>query len=367
MGSAGRDVVSRVILDVCRGGRPTAPPERLSDELVAMARHHRVAPLVHVALRPAHAAAPLRLDRDLAILTHVRALSTLAALDRVFANLPWVTFKGPVLSETAHPIAGLRTYHDVDVLVPPLQLRDATDRLSEAGWTLLDFDDMLRNPETTGELHWVSPTGLIVDLHWSMINMAERRRRFVVPTGRLLERRVHRRVGSQGVWTLHPADALVHVGLHGALSGANRMLLLLDAHHLAVGTQDWDEVVRTASAWRAGAQLNLVLSRAHRHLGTPIPAGLADRLGVPSPVRWLGSAVDRLAPVPAARREEGAARLFARGVRSTTVMTVAACARSGTLGVGHRLSRPRSSGVRVPASASALRAYLTAVERQSGG
>src|SRR3546814_2799915 len=61
-------------------------------------------------------AAELRVDRDDAIGTHLRASIVLEQIRALLGETPWVTFKGAVLSETAHPRPGLRTYHDVDVL-----------------------------------------------------------------------------------------------------------------------------------------------------------------------------------------------------------------------------------------------------------
>src|SRR5690606_12988677 len=110
-------------------------------------------------------AAHLRPDRDVAAAMHMAATLTLESLDRTLAGIPWLTFKGPALSEYAHPAAGLRTYHDLDVLVDPLSLREVTDRLIAAGWSVSDLNETLRNPDTPGETHWLSPTGVLVDLH----------------------------------------------------------------------------------------------------------------------------------------------------------------------------------------------------------
>ena len=72
----------------------------IEDELVRAVRFHRIAPLAHVALRDARPdlAALLREDRDRALMHHVRVTTTLAAVSNTLADLPWATFKGPVLS-----------------------------------------------------------------------------------------------------------------------------------------------------------------------------------------------------------------------------------------------------------------------------
>lgn len=358
-------LVTRTLIDACCGRPVDWPRDRYaSSELVMAARHHRIAPLVHAALRPATVVAPLQQDREAAIVTHLRALSTLTKLDRILgADIPWVTFKGPALSELAHPVPGLRTYHDVDVLVSPTRLREATGRLLEAGWLIADFEDMLLNPATPGETHWVSPAGIMVDLHWSMLNMASRRRHFQVDTDALLARRVRRASATAAIWTLNPPDALVHVCLHAALAGANRLLFLLDAHHLTLEVDDWDVVLDRARTWGAEPQLMLVLARTHRFIGTEIPRDLASRGQVPWAMRQIGSLVDGLAPTPAARRDAGMARLYARAIRTTTATSLAACVRNGALGVQHRLRTDSAATPRIH-NAEAVEQYLLAVERQ---
>ncbi|WP_448071243.1 nucleotidyltransferase family protein [Georgenia yuyongxinii] len=79
-------------------------------QLVTAVRHHRIAPLAHVGLRDLSpdVAARLRPDRDAAIAMHLRTSGVLDRLARLLPDVPWATFKGPVLSELAHPVPGLR-------------------------------------------------------------------------------------------------------------------------------------------------------------------------------------------------------------------------------------------------------------------
>lgn len=347
---------------------------------VAACRYHRIAPLAHVALRESapEVAGLLRADRDHALGVHIRATILLAELGRLLPDLPWATFKGPVLSEAAHPVPGLRGYHDVDVLVDPRDLREVSRRLLAAGWTVADYEDMLRNPRTPGEMHWVSPSGLLVDLHWSMINMAVRRERFAVHTERLLDRRVEVPLGLERAWTLDAADALVHVCLHAALTGANRLLYLLDVEGLSRRVTDWDEVSARARAWRAEPQVSLVLARAHRVLGTHVPADLDAALGMSRAFGWLTGAVDAISPVVRARDEHTLARLVARAAGPGAGRTLWAAGRAASRGVAERVAErlggqglrgPRPDGAggsgtphRATADGAALAVYLDAVE-----
>lgn len=359
--------VSRALLDVCRGITPKAPSDRaVAAELVSAARVHRVAPLTHVAYRQVspELSGCLRADRDQAIAIHLRSTSALNQLSQLLSDLNWVTFKGPVLSERAHPVPGLRTYHDVDVLVAPSDLREACRRLAGAAWRLADYQDMLRNPETPGEMHWISPSGVIIDLHWSLINMAQRRARFTIPTASLLARRTDVMIGRDRVWALDPIDSLIHVCLHAALAGASRLLMLVDVHYLSQQIADWEELASRARAWQVHAQVALVLRRAHRSLDTTLPTDFDRQLSISRTLATIIDLTDRFAPVSRVRRETGLAKFVARAIRPTTRSTVLTSCRHGLVGMRDRtLGANEHTAGRVVADSKALGAYLSTVEQ----
>lgn len=356
--------VSRALVSVACGETPEIDAAVRADptELVTALRYHRLAPLAHTLLRDGgdELAELVRMDRDAVVALHLHATTLLGHLGDLLDDVPWVVFKGPVLSELAHPVPGLRSYHDLDLLVDPRDLRRVSTRLLEAGWTIADYDDMLRNPEVPGEMHWRSPSGMLMDLHWSMINTLDRRRRLAVPTAELLRRRQRVRLGFSSTWILDPADGLVHVCLHAALTGANKLIYLVDAQLTAARVTDWPEVGRRANLWKAAPHLALVLRRARSSLGGDLPEGLDRLLGTSAAFRGLTTAVDRLAPVHHARTEPGVARLVARAVQPGALRTAAASARSGVRYVFDR--RQTTQRGRVEASPEALQLYLHRVE-----
>ncbi|MEE6283063.1 nucleotidyltransferase family protein [Georgenia sunbinii] len=356
---------AQVLVAICRG-EPTAVPQALTDVVVDSARHHRVAPLTHVHLRETAPAAAelLRLDRDLAKSLHIRASMLLANVNQLLGDIPWVVFKGPVLSEVAHPVPGLRPYGDLDLLVAPSALRAVSEVLLDAGWVVGDYEDMLRNPQTPGEMHWFTPAGIPVDLHWSMINMESRRRHFEIPTVDLLARRRRVSIGLGSAWTMDEVDTMVHVCLHAALAGANKLGWTLDVDQVARQVTSWDEVAQRALDWGAQAQVALVLRRATATLGTPVPGSFYRSLGVSTALLRIIDAVDRLAPVARQRKSASLSRLLARAVRPGAAATVAAVSRNAARGIVDRI-RPvprRGAAERVAASPGALAAYLEAVE-----
>ncbi|WP_210438710.1 nucleotidyltransferase domain-containing protein [Nocardioides xinjiangensis] len=361
-----RDDVDELLVEVVRQSEVLPPvAAHAHPDLVQAARFHRIAPLVHVAHRDAapDVARLFREDRMRAITMHLRSCAALQQLSSALGDVEWVTFKGPVYSEHAHPVPGLRAYNDVDVLVDPSRLRAVSRRLGEAGWRIADYEDMLLNRAVPGEMHWVSTSGVLVDLHWSMINMASRRRLFDVPTADLLHRRVPVLLGTQEAWTLDPADTLVHACLHAALSGANKLIYLVDVDRLSRSITDWDDLADRARQWRAQVQVALVLGRSQRVLGTTFPTDLPSRLRVPRSLQAAMVLTDRVAPVPHGRTNAGLNRFVARAVRASGPATLAAAGRNATRWLGDRRSTPaHGEGPRRGADETALEVYLAAVE-----
>ena len=139
----------------------------------------------------------------------------------------------------------------------------------------------------TGELELGRPGGAVVDLHWSLVISETLRRRFHIPTADLLARSTPVTIGSVEVHTFDATDTLVHLCHHAAFSGAVRLVHLLDVDQAAARIQDWDLVARRARSWGAGAQVGLVLARARRVLGTPVPEELDRQLGLSRAFRTL--------------------------------------------------------------------------------
>ncbi len=275
-------------------------------------------PLVHVRTRKVDPAlsASLRPQFEQAVGRHLLTRAVLGELDRVFGtHVRWVVLKGPVLSELAHPVPCARPYGDLDVLIDPSQLREAVELLVQQRWVLLDRNHPLLSKRIPGELHLLSPSGVQVDLHWSVLNMAHTRAAFPVQTRELLRRTRLVPIGSHATPTLEVEEFFVHVCLHAALSGADRLLLLLDVDQLARDTRvDWDRLVSAVGRWGAGPAVAVSLGRAHRLLGAPVPSTLLSSL-CGTPWRTLTSIVDRLAPVHLSPEGGSVGRLVARASR----------------------------------------------------
>ena len=291
-----------------------APPAGY-DHLAWLARHRMTGHLwpVRATLPPALGAAVASAHAAM-LERRLRALSDLAAWGRVMddASIPWLAAKGPVAA-AAYPRPDARTWGDLDVLVAPTALGPALDALADAGWALADRNHLLLRAVVPSEVHLVAPSGTVVDLHWSLTSTRVRTAGTGTDTPGLLARATTVDVGGLVVPALEPADALVHLCVHAAASGADRLGWLADVAAAAPDDGDgdgWHEVVAAAGRWRARAAVAGVLGRAALVLGPDAVGGLglraaaALRTGLrPGPrgatARAVARAVETVGPVAA--------------------------------------------------------------------
>lgn len=357
--------VDRALVEACLGSAADLPSDAAAvADFVAGARFHRIAPLAHAALQRSRPdiADQLRRDRDRALLNHLQMTARLGALSRQLEGIEWVVFKGPMLSEFAHPIRGLRFYKDLDLLVSPGDFRATCERLLEGGWRIVFGNESLQSEEFPGEIPLINEQGIVIDLHWSMQVMKSVRGHYAVTADQLLARRVPVEIGPVALSALDPLDALVHVCQHAALAGATRLGHLLDADQLARGCSDWDELAARARQWRASVQVAAVLLRARQAFDTPLPPDLAQRLDVGGALAKAMALLDRGVPAQTLRRDESWVRLATRSLRPTLAQTVGVGVRRGVLGVADRFRRPAPTQPRSTPDQRVIDAYLTRVE-----
>jgi hypothetical protein len=256
------------------------------------------------------------------------------------AGLPWVLLKGIALAQQFYPRPDMRFGVDIDVLVAPERFGDAIEAMTDAGWTLVDRNWTLAAQTVPAELRLVSPHGIIVDLHWHLLAEVALRRQFTFSTGELLDRR---RILPSGIPVLDPAAQLAHLGVHGALSGANRLLWLHDASLAAAQVSDWTGIAAVAHASGTSAALTLVLLRAQRWFGPVIPAEAWRLLGAGWGWRLTCTAIDRISPLRSEPLRPAVARSFARSVRPRASATTVEFTRHAASFVGAGAHRAAST------------------------
>lgn len=299
--------------------------------LVSMSVHHGVAGYVRLAAeRSSDPSVLAALDGaglgDICrtqFARHVRLNSELLALgDRLSqSRVPWAAMKGPVVSEELHRRPDLRSSIDLDVLVPPDHLGDAISVLQDGGCRLLERNWPLARRVLPGQLHLLTPAGTPVDLHWHVIHSRRARMDLAISTEALLDRvRLVRLPGGE-VPALDNVDTVVHLCVHAAQSGGDRLIWLVDIDR-ALATTSLDEVVDRALELGVGPPVEIMLRRTRKVLGTPVASSQLRRL-VPE-VSWRAvSEVSACLPqVHRARGGGSVARLVARAARSDTTTSL---------------------------------------------
>jgi hypothetical protein len=326
-----------------------APPAALLPAVIERAAYHGVTNIAYLSLRqlvadPA-ALEALQQRYMLNVGRHLRILADLASLRLALdgAGIPWMCFKGPVLSEVVYPRADLRSYVDLDVLVEQPVFAAAVETLEGAGFRLLDRNWDLIGNEERGQLHVVLPFGTIADVHWHLLNRGVVRQSLSVPMRDVFAN--HRTVTIDGapVRTLGSVDTLLHLCVHAALAGGNRLQWLKDIERVVASEPPaWDEVVAAARTWRAAASTGVMLERARRVLGADVPADVVARLLPSVGRRAADRVVSRVSPPHRTQSQRSIAALWAQSLRDATPHSLVLAGR-----VRRRVSRDGRTVARV--------------------
>lgn len=314
--------------DLDRSRRVLAPvADQDAGRLLLLARAHGVEAWLAACVPPSwpsQVLADVQAQRlaFLGALAQQRALLSQVGQALDTAAIPWAALKGLALADRVYPRADLRHGVDVDVLVRGQDLGRALDALEAASLVLLDRNWPLLRALEVGELRLRASSGVLLDLHWHLLNDRALRGQFSVSAAAMVDRAVA--VPGAGYRRLADVDDIVQVGLHAALSGANRLVWLLDVDLLARQPDlDWTAVVLRARAAGAAPALALVLDRCQAVLGTPVPAGAVVRLAGPT-WRALCSAVRRRQVLAADPAAPSLARALSRAARRDTPASLAA-------------------------------------------
>jgi hypothetical protein len=280
-------------------------PVEAGPALTEALTHHRGWGVFHAACqRVRHVPEPvLRRSGALQLTRSLQELARHADLQSLDGALtagavPWIVVKGPVLAGLYYAAPEQRPYRDLDVLVRPQDLRAAVRLLSEAGFAMLDRNWTLALARMSGEVHLVGPQGTVVDLHWSLQNREHRRRRLGVGSETLFAGARHVDLAGVRVLTLGWSDTVVHLALHAAGDGADRLIWLSDVARVLDRSPDsWDELVARCRTWRAGAAVQTVLQRTATELQVVVPAPVLLSLARNPLAVGVEAAVSRRHPV----------------------------------------------------------------------
>lgn len=269
------------------------------DRLEALARQHRVGPLLHAATPPG-APLPQRLRSRLraSYLGTLRKNSVALALGRELldgfarADVTAAPLKGWALLEGPHAVyadPGLRPMDDLDVMVPREEVAAARHVLEGQGFRLVSGapEARLAGGHELAFHRPVAGMHVFVELHWAWAGRESLLRSLALPGAAFLEllEPAHRVDAAAATARARAAHALF-VAVHAARHAFCRWIWLVDLHRLlaAADERTWQLLAAQAHTLRARRPLWIALEQAHELLGTPVPAGLLEALA-PGPLR----------------------------------------------------------------------------------
>ncbi len=262
-----------------------APRVRSWDRVVDIAKRHAVLPLVHRYLKhecptavPEEGLAKLRTQWQLIILYNRHLTAELVRLMGLLkaAEVPAVTFKGPVLAATAYGSIELRQFSDLDILVRQTDLPRVAEILTAERYL---SPHARREGLATGyfqeyEDAFIGPDGLgSVDVHW---NITPRLFRFA-PDEEALWRRAHAVDLEFGkVMAIAPDDLLLYICVHGAKHGWVTLGSICDVAETVRAQPgiDLTGILDEAGALGSRRMFLTAIYLAHELVGAPIPASL---------------------------------------------------------------------------------------------
>lgn len=269
-------------------GSPAAVTEALgaarADVVVELARYHRIGAWVHARLRalgvePVAGLAPLAEDHERAVVAHLRNLHALARVSATLdeRSIPWMVVKGPVIVELLYGRVGTRGYLDLDLVVDGADFEGAIAALEGAGGRLEDRNWRLLRSERRGEVHLGLVDRTAIDLHWDLIN--HHRGRMRLATAVILDRSEVVDLGGVTARTPDATDSLIHLAVHAAMSGGDRLIWLKDLDRAIVARPpSWPALVERSRESDVAGPVGIMLTRTRRVLGSPVPPAVLDAL-----------------------------------------------------------------------------------------
>ena len=296
--------------------------------MLRLACYHGIESAVYLSTRELPAADPectaaLSQARNAALARHLRSLADLRIVAEVLdgAGIPWLVVKGPVLAERLYTRPDLRSYLDVDVVVSPSRFAHAVEAFEARGIGVIEQNWEFLARRKLGELNLTLPMGTVVDLHWHLVNRPGVRRSLSIDTEGIFERSRCVALGGIDVRTTDPVDTVVHLAIHAALSGADRLSWLKDVERATAAAPDWDVVVERARANRAARLVAITLDRARRVVGAAVPPEVIEALEPSATARVGLSVADRIAPPSLATDHRSLSSLWVAFRRDTARAT----------------------------------------------
>jgi hypothetical protein len=232
-------------------------------------------------------------------------LRRMAELHRVLgvleeAQVPALALKGPALAVQAYGDVSLRSYADVDVLVPPAAAQESVQALVKAGYAdRRSGSGRMPSPQHWHDWGFTAPDGqTLVEVHWFLTSP----RRFpAVDSGEAWDPSGHTRVaiGGRTVPALRPELLLPLLAIHGTSHSWGWLEFPASVAGLVERTGpdlDWETVAARVRRWRVRRITSVALLLAGDLFGAPtesppesVRRTLLEDQGAGALARWYRS------------------------------------------------------------------------------
>jgi hypothetical protein len=241
--------------------------------------------------------APLRILKQQALLWDLERDRVLRVLAR--EDLPVVVLKGGALREYAFANAVERQLGDLDLLLDQTLVDRAAAVLADSGYRLPSSDVVIQGfSEHHFHLPLAHPGGFEVELHWALNSPHES---FTLDSAGFMARAVTIPRPQGKLAMPSTEDMLLHLASQNTEDGFSRLRRMVDVDRIvARGAIDWTLLQQGARKSGLEVILGLTLRLSQLLLGTRVPDGLIDSLGISriarlhlallSPTSWLPAA-----------------------------------------------------------------------------
>lgn len=267
-----------------------ADPEQW-DLLIAEAYRQIVAPLLHnllLNLKISHGLEIPQQEKLHQTYLSTATRNTLALYDAEIllnafqkACIPAAGLKGVYLLEHIYPDIGARPMNDIDLLVRKQDLPKCLEIMQELGYKTTTYFNLADgNFDTKHVPPMVKPGGVLVELHWSLLEEDEP---FTIDAEALWERMVPAIIANVGAFSLGIEDLILHLCMHLTYQhylnlGLRGLVDIALVIHKFRPEIDWQKLVEIARSWRAEKVAALTLKLVETQLNVPIPSDILSAL-----------------------------------------------------------------------------------------
>lgn len=287
--------------DAAAGERAATLAGRVADwwRVIRIAETERVVPSLAravAALEPSAVPAPARAHIETRAgrmrERSSRLASEAARLCGVFAGagIPLLIFKGPVADQGGYPIAGVRDFTDLDLLVRPSDIPRACALLGSEAYDLIapeGIRERMAYEATSASFTFIHREhGAELDVHWHILPPVWR---VPLDLDGLWRRARSFDLAEGTIMTFAPEDEAMMLALHGTKERWIRLRMACDMAHfvLAHPTIDWDLVLERARAQHCLRAVLLGMAIVESRLGGALPDAVHRAIGRDSAITRL--------------------------------------------------------------------------------